>query len=180
VNFPDSLLRMPALTQKDLDDLPFAARHADFLALSFIRTPSDVDQFRTALLEVTDSPPVIVIKIETREALRHLPGLMLAGMRLDRVAVLLARGDLAVECGVVEMAHIQRDMVRYSAAAALPLFWATGVLERVSRTGEPTRAEITDAEESARAQCVMLNKGPKTMDALRLLGDLLRRGKEDT
>ncbi len=180
VNFPDSLLRMSALTQKDLDDLPFAAGHADFLALSFIRTPSDVDQFRTALLEVTDSPPAIVVKIETREALRHLPGLMLAGMRLDRVAVLLARGDLAVECGIEEMAHIQRNVLRYCAAASLPLFWASGVLERTSRTGEPTRAEITDAEESARAQCVMLNKGPKTMDALRLLGDLLTRSKEDT
>jgi len=179
MNLPDTGVRLPSLTEKDLDDLPFAARHADFLALSFIRTPSDVDEFRAALLNVSDVPPTMVIKIETREALSRLPDLMLAGMRSERVAMLLARGDLAVECGILEMPRIQKKVLRYCAAASLPLFWATGVLERASRLGEPTRAEMTDATAAARAQCVMLNKGSNSRDALRLLGELLLRCKEE-
>jgi pyruvate kinase len=104
---------------------------------------------------------------------------MLAGMRAERVAMLLARGDLAVECGILEMPRIQKKVLRYCAAASLPLFWATGVLERASRLGEPTRAEMTDATAAARAQCVMLNKGSNSRDALRLLGELLLRCKEE-
>ncbi len=178
LNLPDTDVRLPALTEKDLDDLPFAAREADFLALSFIRTPSDVEEFRAALSSVADAPPTIVIKIETREALSRLPDLMLAGMRSERVAMLLARGDLTVECGILEMPRIQRNVLRFCAAASLPLFWATGVLERASRLGEPTRAEMTDATAAARAQCVMLNKGSNSIDALRLLDQLLTRCKE--
>jgi pyruvate kinase len=179
VNLPDTSLHLPALTPKDLEDLPFAARHSDFIALSFIRTPSDVHEFRRALVAMTSEPAGIVIKIETREAWQHLPELMLAAMCLDRVAILLARGDLAVECGVLEMPRIQDEVVRFCAAGALPLFWATGVMERMSRTGEPSRAEMTDAVESSRAQCVMLNRGEHTMDALCLLSDLLTRSNDD-
>jgi pyruvate kinase len=180
LNLPDTRLRLPALTEKDRDDMPFAAREADFLALSFIRTPSDLDEFQAALPEVTDKLPTIVIKIETREALRQLPRVMLAGMRQERVAMLIARGDLAVECGIVEMPRIQKEVLHHCAAAGLPLFWATGVLERMSRTGEPTRAEITDADQAAHAQCIMLNKGPRSLDTLRFLVNLLARGNETT
>jgi pyruvate kinase len=178
VNLPDTMLRLPAMTDKDHEDLLFAVRHADFLALSFVRTSSDVDQFRRALLAATEKPPAMVIKIETREALQNIPRLMLAAMRQERVAMLIARGDLAVECGMLEMPRIQRTMLRYCAAASLPLFWATGVLERMSRTGEPTRAEVTDAAYAGHAQCVMLNKGPGTGDALSFLGTLLERRNE--
>jgi pyruvate kinase len=178
VNLPETEVRLPALTQKDLKDLPFVVRHADFLALSFVRTPADVHEFRRAVEKVTSMPTSIVIKIETREALRNLPRLMLAGMCQDRVAMLLARGDLAVECGITEMPRIQTDVVRYCAAAALPLFWATGIMERMSRTGEPSRAEMTDAVQAARAQCIMLNRGEETIAALHLLGHLLTKSTE--
>jgi pyruvate kinase len=179
LNLPDTPLRVPALTEKDLIDLPFAARHADFLALSFIRTPADVEQFLSALGAAPQAAGAIVIKIETHEALEHLPRIMLAAMRHPRVAMLLARGDLAVECGMQEMPRIQEDMLRYCAAAALPLFWCTGVLERMGKTGEPTRAEITDVEVGSRAQCLMLNKGPHVLDAMRLLNELLTRSSAD-
>lgn len=178
LNLPDTPVRLPALTQKDLDDLPFAARHADFVALSFIRASADVEEFRSALEAVSGASPAMVIKIETREALRNLPELMLAAMCHEKAALLLARGDLAVECGILEIPRIQREVLCYCAAGALPLFWATGVLERMCRTGEPLRAEVTDAVEAAGAQCIMLNKGPYTDDAVRLLGDLLKRSTE--
>ena len=179
VNLPDTMLRLPALTGKDQMDLQFAARRADFVALSFIRTASDVEEFRIALEGIRDARPAMVIKIETKEALKHLPELMLAGMRYDRVAMLLARGDLAVECGIQEMPRIQKRVVQFCAAASLPLFWATGVLERACRTGVPTRAEITDAVEASRAQCVMLNKGTYSIQALKVLGELFTNTNEE-
>jgi pyruvate kinase len=175
LNLPDTPLHLQSMTQKDYADLPFASGHADFVALSFIRTPSDVDEFRMALPDGIEASPTLVIKIETWEALQQLPRLMLAGMRRERVAMLLARGDLAVECGITALPRIQNDVLRYCAAGSLPLFWATGVLERASRTGEPTRSEMTDAAYASRAQCVMLNKGPRNIQALRLLGNLLER-----
>jgi pyruvate kinase len=179
LNLPGSMLNLPALTEKDLEDLAFAATKADLLALSFIRTVDDVEAFRQALTSVPNGSPAMVIKIETLEAVTHLPALMLAAMRHDRVAFLLARGDLAVECGFLELPRIQREVVRFCAAASMPLFWATGVMERASRTGEPSRAEITDVEEAAHAQCVMLNKGPRIADALGLLRAQLERRRND-
>ncbi len=180
LNLPDTPMSRPALTEKDLEDLPFAARHADFLALSFVRTASDVGRFLSSLAELSDVQPAVVIKIETREALDRLPELMLAGMQYEKVAMLLARGDLATECGFLDMPGIQQNVLRLCAAAGLPLFWATGVLDRASRTGESSRAEITDAAVAAKAQCIMLNKGPQILDAIHILNGLLERSGQDT
>jgi len=89
--------------------------------------------------------------------------------------VMIARGDLAVECGYERLAELQEEILWLCEAAHLPVIWATEVLDQLARTGQPSRAEITDAAMSQRAECVMLNKGPHVDVAITVLDDILRR-----
>ena len=88
---------------------------------------------------------------------------------------MIARGDLAVECGFERLAEVQEEMLWICEAAHVPVIWATQVLETLAKTGMPSRAEITDAAMADRAECVMLNKGPHVVNAVRVLNDILRR-----
>ena len=175
INLPDSRLRMPALTAKDRTDLDFVVRHADLVGLSFVRTPADVDQLRRELARRGAGRLGIVLKIETTAAFENLPRLLLAAMRCERVAVMIARGDLAVECGYERLAEVQEEVLWFCEAAHVPVIWATQVLEGLAKSGVPSRAEITDAAMGERAECVMLNKGPHVVDAVRVLRDILQR-----
>ena len=89
--------------------------------------------------------------------------------------VMIARGDLAVECGYERLAEVQEEILWAAEAAHMPVIWATQVLETLAKTGRPSRAEITDAAMGERAECVMLNKGPYILDAMRTLNDILSR-----
>ena len=175
INLPDSHLRLPALTEKDLKDLPFVARHADLVGYSFVRSETDVYQLQSRLAELGGDHLGIVLKIETRKAFEQLPSLLLAAMRSPCSGVMIARGDLAVECGYERMAEVQEEILWFAEAAHMPVIWATQVLERLAKEGLPSRAEITDAAMGERAECVMLNKGPYIVEAVRTLDDILRR-----
>ena len=95
-----------------------------------------------------------------------------------RVAMVVARGDLGVEIGFERLAEVQEEMLWLCEAAKVPVIWATQVLESLAKNGLPSRAEVTDAAMSARAECVMLNKGPYIGHALRFLADVSRRMTE--
>ena len=99
----------------------------------------------------------------------------MTAMRSYPVAVMIARGDLAVECGWERLAELQEEILWLCEAARLPVIWATQVLEQEAKKGQASRAEITDAAMSQRADCVMLNKGPHIIAAIRMLDDILRR-----
>jgi pyruvate kinase len=175
INFPDTDLRLDALTEKDLDDLDFVAQHADMVNLSFVRDPADVEQLQ-AELERRDATDVgIVLKIENVAAFEHLPELLLTAMRSRKVGVMIARGDLAVEVGFERLAEVQEEILWACEAAHVPVIWATQVLDTLARTGQASRAEITDAAMSERAECVMLNKGPHITDAIHTLDSILTR-----
>jgi pyruvate kinase len=88
---------------------------------------------------------------------------------------MIARGDLAVECGWESLAELQEDILWLCEAAQVPVIWATQVLEREAKKGQPSRAEISDAAMSQRADCVMLNKGPHIIATIRMLDNILRR-----
>jgi len=88
---------------------------------------------------------------------------------------MIARGDLAVECGYERMAEVQEEILWICEAAHLPVIWATQVLESLAKKSQPSRAEITDAAMGERAECVMLNKGPHIVAAVSALDDILRR-----
>ncbi len=175
INFPDSRLNLPALTEKDLQDLAFIAQHADLVGLSFVQAPSDVEALQAALARNGAIAPGIVLKIETRRAFENLPDLLLAAMRSPQVGVMIARGDLAVELGYERLAEVQEEILWIAEAAHVPVIWATQVLETLAKRGQPSRAEVTDAAMGERAECVMLNKGPHIVEAITVLRDILLR-----
>jgi pyruvate kinase len=175
INLPDTVLPVSALTAGDRANLPFIAAHADLVELSFARTPQDVQDLLTALSELGDDRLGIVVKIETAQGFRNLPAILFAALRRPHTGVMIARGDLAGECGYERLAELQEEILWLSEAAHLPVIWATQVLDQLARTGRPTRAEITDAAIGVRAECVMLNKGPYILDAVTTLADILHR-----
>lgn len=175
INLPDTDLQLPALTHRDLEDLRFVAAHADLVGLSWVQNPSDVHEISTRLRGLGAEHVGVVLKIETRRAFEALPELLLAAMRDRAVGVMIARGDLAVECGWEQLAEIQEQILWLCEAAHLPVIWATQVLESLAKSGRPSRAEITDAAMSGRAECVMLNKGPHVVEAIRVLDRILER-----
>jgi pyruvate kinase len=99
-------------------------------------------------------------------------------MRHPRVAVMVARGDLAVELGFERLSEVQEEILWFCEAAHLPVIWATQVLESLAKGGMPSRAEVTDAAMASRAECVMLNKGPYIRETLSFLVGVLRRMRD--
>ncbi|MGZ5020217.1 MAG: pyruvate kinase, partial [Chthoniobacterales bacterium] len=175
INFPQSTIRLPAMTKKDIADLPFVVKHADIVGLSFLRRPQDVATLQAELARLNASEMGIMVKIETRTAFEHLPAILLQAMRGGKVGAMIARGDLAVECGWERLAEVQEEILWVCEAAHVPVIWATQVLENLAKTGAPSRAEITDAAMGERAECVMLNKGPHLAQAVQVLDDILCR-----
>ncbi|WP_084265565.1 pyruvate kinase [Actinomadura macra] len=175
INFPESTLPVSALGEQDRTDLRFVSAHADLVGISFVREASDIADLLRELDDLGDARLGVVVKIETVRAFENLPEILLTAMRRPRVGVMIARGDLAVECGYQRLAELQEEILWLCEAAHLPAIWATQVLDRMARSGIPSRAEITDAAMSARAECVMLNKGPYIVEAVIVLDDILRR-----
>ncbi|MGO9692329.1 MAG: pyruvate kinase [Mycobacterium sp.] len=178
INMPDTDLPISAISDRDVVDLPAVVELADLVDMSFVRTPSDVERLLDELDRLGGDNLGIVLKIETRGAFEHLPQLLLTAMRRPRVGVMIARGDLAVECGYERMAELQEEILWLCEAAHLPVIWATQVLEQLAKTGLPSRAEISDAAMSERAECVMLNKGPYLDAAVTVLDNIMRRMAE--
>lgn len=175
INLPESALRLAAMTIKDLADLEFVAEHADLVELSFANTARDVDSLQEHLAHLGSRQPAIVLKIETRRGFENLPDMLLTAMRAPCCGVMIARGDLAVECGFERLAEVQEEILWLCEAAHVPVIWATQVLETLAKEGMPSRAEITDAAMGDRAECVMLNKGPHVVSAVRALDNILGR-----
>ncbi len=178
INFPDSELNISPLTNYDISCLPFICENADLVGYSFVRLPSDVTLLRNLMTETSERQPDIVIKIETPEAVRHLPSILLEGMKQPIFGIMIARGDLAVEIGFERMGEIQEEILWICDAAHVPVIWATQVLENLNKYGLATRSEITDAVHAAQAECIMINKGSHTIEVLETLGDIFLRASE--
>jgi pyruvate kinase len=175
INLPDTNLRLPPLTPKDKQDLRFITMYADMIGYSFVRTTEDLRALRTELEKLGKPDMAIIIKVETERAFDQLPTLLLESMRNRVSGVMIARGDLAVECGYERLAEVQEEILWMSEAAHMPTIWATQVLEGLTKSGMPSRAEVTDAAAGERSECVMLNKGPHLVEALLALNSILRR-----
>ena len=175
INLPDSVLRLPAITRQDAKNLEFIARHADIVSLSFANSAADVELLHRHLKHLKAERLGVILKIETRRGFENLPEMLFAALRFARHGVMIARGDLAVECGFERLAEVQEEILWVCEAAHVPVIWATQVLESLAKEGFPSRAEITDAAMSERAECVMLNKGPHVCKAVAVLDDILQR-----
>lgn len=175
INLPRTRFHMPALTPDDLAVLEHAAPIADLVGMSFVHEPQDVVELQERLRALGRPDTGVVLKIETARAFTNLPRLILTGMRSPPLGVMVARGDLGVELGFERLAEVQEEILWICEAAHVPVIWATQVLESLAKRGQPSRAEVTDAAMGARAECVMLNKGPYVLDAVRFLDDVLQR-----
>ncbi len=175
VNFPDTHLKLPALRAKDLEDLEFAARHADMIGLSFANCPEDVRDLREQLIKLDCADVGVVLKIETERGFASLPAMLLEAMKFPACGVMIARGDLGVEVGFERMAEVQEEIMWLCESAHVPVIWATQVLEGLTKRGHAARAEVTDAAMSQTAECVMLNKGPYIIKSVNMLNDILQR-----
>lgn len=176
INFPGIEIGS-ALSEADLTNLDFVIDHADLIGYSFIQKAADLDTLEAELLKRFDKTAAIpiVAKIETELAVQNLPEIIVRAAGRHPLAIMIARGDLAVEIGYERLAEIQEEIMWLAEAAHIPVIWATQVLERLVKKGVRSRAEITDAAMSVRAECVMLNKGAYVLEAIEMLRDLYKR-----
>ncbi|MGB7977418.1 MAG: pyruvate kinase [Roseiarcus sp.] len=177
VNFPATELDLPPLTSKDFRDLDFIAEHADLIGYSFVQRVDDVELLQDHLVARAPKrePPGLVLKIETPLAVRNLPPLILQSAAHNPTAVMIARGDLAIELGFARLTEMQEEILWLCEAAHTPVVWATQVLDNFVRDGVASRAEMTDAAMAQGAECVMLNKGPYLAEGVGFLRDVLGR-----
>jgi pyruvate kinase len=139
VNLPGVPLPIPSITRKDLDDLEFALElGVDFVALSFVRSASDVRALRT-LIEARGSEAHVIAKIEKAEAIAALDEIL-----AESDAVMVARGDLGVEIGVALVPLVQKRIIIAALERGKPVITATQMLESMIHQAEPTRAEASD------------------------------------
>ena len=175
INVPDSELELAALGPDDERILSFVVEHADLVELSFAQSVADIASLQDHLVRLASRDLGIIIKIETVRGFNALPDMLLAAMANQCVGVMVARGDLAVECGFERLAEVQEEMLWLCDAAHVPVIWATEVLDQMAKTGLPSRAEVSDAAMAGRAECVMLNKGPYIEEAVAALDDIISR-----
>lgn len=177
INFPGTPLEVSPLLAEDLADLDFVAEHADMVGYSFVQRKEDIELLQAELEKRRHSrPPVgIVAKIETQLAFKNLPEMIVQAAGTNPFAVMIARGDLAVEIGYERLSEVQEEILWVCEAAHVPVIWATQVLESLVKRGMPSRGEFTDAAMGNRAECVMLNKGPYITEGIAVLDNVLRR-----
>jgi pyruvate kinase len=173
VSFPDSELVLGQLGPQDEAVLQFALEHADGVNVSFVNSEEDVAVVSERLRAAGKPGFGMTLKLETRAAMRNLPEILFEALKYDPVGIMIARGDLAVELSFERLAEMQEELLWFGEACHVPVIWATQVLDTVAHSGVPTRAEITDAAMSMRAECVMLNKGPFLPMATQMLADII-------
>lgn len=175
INIPDTQLQISSLTKEDKSQLPLVMAHADIIGYPYVRTTEDIKTLYKELDKYERNDVGIIIKIENEQAFENLPMLLLEAMKRPRIGIMIARGNLAVEIGADRIAEVQDQIMWICEAAHIPVIWATQVLENLTSTGTATRAEITDAAKSARAECVMLNRGPYVIEAVSMLSKILEK-----
>jgi pyruvate kinase len=175
INFPDSDLQISGLTAKDRQDLSFIAQYADVVNVSFVNTADDVRDLIGEFDRLDAREKLgVILKIETQRGFNNLTDILLEAMQVYPIGVMIARGDLAIETGWQNIGRVQEEILLMCRAAHIPDIWATQVLENLAKRGIPSRAEITDAAMAQRTDCVMLNKGPYILQAIRLLDTILK------
>lgn len=154
INLPDTKISLPALTEKDLEDLKFIIeQECDWVALSFVRCVNDITILRDKLNE-SKSKTKIIAKIEKPEALLDIRDII-----VESDGIMIARGDLGVELPVEQVPLIQRELIRKCIHRAKPVIVATQMMESMMDRVKPNRSEITDVANAVLegADAVMLS-----------------------
>lgn len=154
VNLPNTKVSIPSLTEEDLDNLDFALDHgADWIAMSFVRSSEDIIQCKE-IIHKKGSHAKVIAKIEKPEAIENIDDIIAA-----TDAIMVARGDLGVEMPMEEVPGLQKIIVQKCRDLAKPVIIATQMLESMTVTPRPTRAEVNDVANSVidGADAVMLS-----------------------
>lgn len=182
LNFPASELKLDFITDKDKQDLDFVCKHADIIGFSFVKNAEDVQVIQEELQKRLSKKKAhsipLMAKIETVEGVQKLPEIIVAAAGQNPFSVMIARGDLAVEAGFLRLAELQQEILWICEAADVPVAWGTQVLENMVSSGIPTRAEVTDAAQGSRSECVMLNKGEYLAESVEFLADIIKQMHE--
>lgn len=173
INFPNSYIKTAALTALDKQNLHSVIDFADTLSISFCQNAQDIKELQEILHSLNKDEIGIIAKIETQQAVSNMPEILQQLLKSKNSGVMIARGDLAIEVGFENLAYIQEALLDICDAAHMPVIWATQVLESKMKNNLPSRAEVTDAAMSSRAECVMLNKGAFTFDTIDVLTSIL-------
>ncbi|SHL39837.1 pyruvate kinase [Flavobacterium saccharophilum] len=155
VNLPNTKISLPALTEKDIADAIFAIEQkVDWIALSFVKTPRDLQDLQELIAKHSDVKIPIVAKIEMPEALENIDKII---AYCD--GLMVARGDLGVELPAHEVPLVQKDLIRRAKTARIPVIVATQMMETMITSLTPTRAEVNDVANSVMdgADAVMLS-----------------------
>jgi pyruvate kinase len=155
VNLPNTKVSLPALTKKDIKDAIFAIeQNVDWIALSFVRTPKDLEELQDLIAKHSDHKIPIIAKIEKPEAVENI----------DKIVafcdgLMVARGDLGVEIPAHEVPLIQKKLIHRAKTARIPVIVATQMMETMITSLTPTRAEVNDVANSVMdgADAVMLS-----------------------
>ena len=181
VALPGVALPESCLTPKDREDLRFGIAHGvDYVAVSFVRSASDIQDVRKFLLEQRSSLPIIA-KLERSEIVRNLPGILAL---VD--AVMVARGDLGLDVPLEEVPIIQRDVIKQARLAKVPVIVATQMLESMVTYLRPTRAEVTDVATAIfeGADAIMLSAetalGQHPVEAVEVMSRVAARAERET
>ena len=139
VNVPNVSIRLPGLTEKDIEDIKFGIEEGfDFVAASFVRNAETIEQIR-ALISEAGSSMKIIAKIESQEGLDNLDAIIAAAD-----GIMVARGDLGVEIDAKRLPQLQKEMIHKCNFAGKLVITATQMLDSMIRNPRPTRAEVTD------------------------------------
>lgn len=139
VNLPDTKVSLPSLTEKDLIDLDFIlTQPVNWIALSFVRSADDIKDLRKRI-DARKHEAKVIAKIEKPEAIKRIKRIIKASN-----AIMIARGDLAVEVAMEKLPGIQKDIINLCIQWARPVIVATQMMESMIHNPSPTRAEITD------------------------------------
>ena len=182
INIPDVHIHLPSLTDKDREDLRFAVEQDfDFVAASFVRKASDVEDIRACLREHGGEHVRIISKIENREGVENLDEIIAASDGL-----MVARGDLGVEIPACEVPILQKEMITKTRMAGKPVITATQMLDSMIRNPRPTRAEVSDVANAVfdGTSCVMLSgetaSGKYPLEAVETMVDTIRAAEQAT
>ena len=180
VNFPDVQLSVRALTQKDRQDLAFGLQQGvDWVALSFVRNPSDMQEIRELIRKHGFTTPVVA-KIEKFEAIDQIDAIL---PLCD--GVMVARGDLGVEMPAEEVPLLQKDLIHKANSLGIPIITATQMLDSMASSPRPTRAEVSDVANAILdgTDAVMLSNetavGDFPVEAVETMATIARRIERD-
>jgi pyruvate kinase len=174
INFPDTDLVISAITPTDERNFNDIVEYADIIGISFAQSKEDIKKLQELLQGKNKTNIAIVPKIETKLALKNLPQILEQLLQSEKYAVMIARGDLAIEVGFDNLPYIQEEIFSICEAAHVPVIYATQILEGKMKNNLPSRAEVIDAANAQRADCVMLNKGPFVVDTVVSIKNILR------